>query len=296
MTKGEMPKLTFSTLSRMRELAITTVQTLIIVAIAFVITIFQCKFDIKNFNWLRFAFNFLFSTSMKVIYTRYAKTKEMENPDIVLLKNTVDSDRKDIFNEQKTQEFDDEIDRRNKIARLDSYIAVLDSKKPRAFKEKKRQEKIKLNASLRDWAFNYKTALENEEDTENFEKQKTIGSLHVWYEKIESSKLFTYGKSNKLRKKKYSFSAVASSLNRSVVPVTVSLIISVIFGTIQNNSEINGQLWIDLMGYLFSIGMGVWWGLSNGKSIIQEDYFEVLTNVSMLVRDVKKKIGVKGGI
>lgn len=273
---------------RYRDTFVVVVQTLAVLMFALVITILSCGFNLKEFNWLTFAFNFIFTTSMKASYTNYAKTKEMQEENVVLLMNTIAMDRKAVYDAQKTKEFEEEVERRNKINKLEAYINKLDQKTYKNIK--KNEEKIKI----RTWAFEYKQALINEKDTLEFEKIKSVNSINVYYEKIKTSKLFTYGASSKDRHKKYVFSAFNSSLNRALVPTTVSLILAVVFGTIQNNTELkSGQVWIDLAGYLFSITLGIWWGLNNGKSIIREDYTEVLNNIASLIRDIKTKIGIQ---
>lgn len=274
------------TLKKHKNLLVTLVQTIIIIGLALIITVVSCGFNFKEFNWKTFIFNFLFTSVMKMVYTSYGKFKEMQENETVTLTNTIALDRSAIYNAQKTKEFDDEIERRNKISKLEAYINFLDSKEP---SDRKKME----HRAKRTWAFNYKQALLKEENTEEFEEVKSIKSIKVDYEHIESSKLFTYGANAALRKKKYVFNSWSSSLNRAIVPTTVSIIFSVIFGAIQNNSNVKtGQVWIDLAGYLFSIGMGIWWGWNNGKTIIKEDYNEVLNNVASLIREIKTKLKI----
>lgn len=275
-------------LSRYRDIFVVVIQTIAVLIFALVITVLSCGFDFKEFNWLTFAFNFIFTTTMKASYTNYAKIKEMQEENVVLLMNTIAIDRRAVYDSQKTKEFEDEVERRNKINKLEAYINKLDSK------NYKNQQKNEEKLEKRTWAFEYKNALIEEKDTLEFEKIRSINSIKVYYEKIKTSKLFTYGASSKDRHKKYVFNAVSSSLNRALVPTTVSLILAVVFGTIQNNAELKtGQVWIDLAGYLFSIALGIWWGINNGKSIVREDYTEVLNNIASLIRDIKNKIGIK---
>ena len=272
-----------TTIKKYQGLILTIFQTMVILFFAFVLTILSCRFDFENFRWLTFIGNFGFTTYMKVTYTTYAKNKEMLAENIVVLENTINHDRTEIYNAQKTEELEEEIERRNKINRLEAYINILDNKKDFS---KYRERRV--------WAFNYKMALIEERDTREFEEIKSINSIKVYYEKIESSKLFTFGKNRNETKKKYSFNSWYSSLNRAVIPVTASILISIILGGIQNEAYVeNGQVWIDLAGYLFSIVLGAGWGISNGKAIIQEDYAEILNNVASLVRDIKTKILTK---
>ena len=273
-----------TTLKKYQGIIITLLQTIAILFIALIITVLHCGFDFEKFNWLTFALNFSFSTFMKLTYTQYAKNKEKMTENIMLLESTINHDRKQIYDAQKTEDFEKEVERRNKINKLEAYIAVLDDKKQNL----KNQEIIR---ERRNWAFDYKTALEKDQDTIEFERIRSIKSIKVVYEKIEASKLFTFGQNSKERKRKYSFNSFGSTMNRMVVPTTITLIFSVILGAIQNESYLEtGEVWIDLAGYLFSIIMGAWWGLMNGKAIIQEDYAEVLNNVVILLRDIKTKI------
>lgn len=272
-------------LKKYYSVIMTLMQTIVILFLAFVITIVQCDFQIKDFDWFRFAMNFCFSTYMKTIYTIYAKNKEMLSDNIVILKNTITHDRTEIYNAQKIKEFELEIEKLNKINKLETYISYLDNKK----KTKKNHNRIK---EQRKWAYEYKKALQMNENIEEYEKEKSIRSIKIHYEEIKSSKLFTYGMNNsKNGSKKYEFDIFSSSINRAVIPTTISLISSILFGMISNNTDLKtGQLWIDLAGYLFSIVLGAAWGYTNGKAIIQEEYAEVLNNVSGLVREIKIKI------
>ena len=275
------------TLKKYRNLLVTIAQTLIVILLALVITIVNCNFKFQDFNWLTFILNFLFTTVMKATYTSYAKSKEMLESETVILTNTIALDRAAIFNAQKTKEFELEVEKINKMNKLEAYINKLDSKQP---KPKHKEEHVKR----RNWAFEYKQALSKDEDTQEFEKQISLKSIKIDYEHIEASKLFTYGANSHLQKKKYVFNSFSSSFNRAVIPTTLSLVISVVFGAIQNDSSINtGQVWIDLAGYLFSIVLGIWWGWNNGKAIIREDYNEVLTNVSSLIREIKSKLKIE---
>lgn len=275
-------------LARYRDIFVVVVQTLVVLVFALIITVISCGFNFEEFNWLTFTFNFIFTTSMKASYTNYAKIKEMQEENVVLLMNTIAMDRRAVYDAQKTKEFEEEVERRNKISKLEAYINKLDRKNYKSIRKTSKKNEA------RTWAFEYKQALINEEKTINFERTRSLKSVKVYYEKIKTSKLFTYGASSKNRHKKYVFNATVSSLNRALIPTTVSLILAVIFGTIQNNSELKtGQVWIDLAGYLFSIALGIWWGLNNGKSIIREDYTEVLNNIASLIRDIKTKIGIQ---
>lgn len=273
-------------LKKYKNLLVTVAQTAIILGMALVITIVSCGFSFEEFNWTTFMFNFVFTTTMKVTYTSYSKSREMMSQETVTLTNTIAMDRAAIFNAQKTKQFEEEVERRNKISKLEAYINKLDSKEPNPKKVQQHREKRK-------WAFEYRQALIREEDTESFEEIRSIKSVKVSYEHIEASKLFTYGANAKVQKKKYVFSSWNSSLNRAVIPTTASLVLSVLFGALQNDSALRtGQVWIDLAGYLFSIILGIWWGWNNGKSIIREDYNEVLNNVASFIRDVKTKLKI----
>lgn len=275
------------TLKKHRNLLVTIFQTIIVVGIAFIITVVSCKFKINEFNWLTFIFNFVFTTIMKASYTNYAKEKEMLTEEVMLLTATIANDRKMIFNQQKTDDFEKEIDRRNKINKLEAYINKLDSIIPTKNKKKELIEE-------RNWAFDYKKALMSGQETEEFERIKSINSINIDYEHIEASKLFTYGANAKTHKRKYTFSSWGSSFSRAIIPVTCSVVLSLIFGLIGDDGSAmkTGQVWIDLAGYLLSIILGIWWGWTNGKAIIREDYMEVLNNIASLIRDVKNKIGI----
>ena len=279
--------ITIDKIKKQKNVIVTIFQTIIVVGIALVITIVSCNFKFKEFNWLTFLFNFIFTTVMKASYTNYSKEKELLNEEITLLTATIANDRRIIFNQQKTDDFEKEIDRRNKISKLDAYISKLDYLIPK--KKKHKKDLI----TKRNWAFEYKKALEKNQETEEFEKTISIKSIKIDYEHIEASKLFTYGANAKTRKKKYVFSSWNSSLNRALIPVTVSMFMSIIFGAIKAEGGLNsGQVWIDFSFYMFSVILGIWWGYNNGKAIIKEDYTEVLNNVASLIRDVKNKIGI----
>lgn len=270
------------------DIIITTIQTFAIILFASIITVFQCGFDFEKFDWLNFSLNFIFTTSMKVSYTVFSKNRELKTSDIVLLRNTIAADRKAVYDAQKNKEFEMEVERRNKISKLEALISKLDNKN---HKNVKLREK---NRKLRDWAFDYKKALIEKKDFSEFEKIRSLESIkNINYEKVEASKLFSFGQNGKQRKKKYVFNSFTTSLNRAVLPIISTFILSVVFSTIKSEGNISDyQLWIDLISYLFSISIGAWWGLSNGKCIIQEDYSEILNNVANYVREVATEIGV----
>ena len=270
--------MTLDKLNKYKGIIITTIQTLVILAIAFMLTILSCGFNFKEFNWVRFIFSFIFTTAMKAIYTNYSKNKELENEDIQILKATINKDKREIFDAKKTEDFKLSIEKRNKIKKLDAYITHLDNlKKPKI--------------EIRNWAFNYKEALIHNKDTIEFEKERSLNSVKVNYEHVEFSKLFTYGANDKIHKNKYTFNSMLVSLNRAVIPTTISILFSIVFGTLQGENYLtSGNVWIDLVMYLFSIVLGAWWGLNNGKTIIDEEYTEVLNNVASLIREVKSEI------
>lgn len=271
--------LKITNLTKYKGLIITCIQTIVILLFAFVLTILKCGFDLQKFDFMTFAFTFVFTNSMKMIYTSYSKNKALLDDDIVILQKTIRKDKTQIFNQRKNEEFKQAIERRNKIKKLDALIVKLDNSNK--------------NSSLRLWAFDYKQALINRNDIEQFERKQSLDSIKVAYEHIEFSKLFTYGLNEKIKKNKYTFNSFTTSFNRAILPTSLSIIFSVLFGTIQNESYLKtGDVWIDLAMYLFSIVLGAWWGLNNGKAIIQEDYAEVLNNVASLIREIKTEIGV----
>ena len=277
-----------TSIGKYTDIIITAIQTFAIILFASIITVFQCGFDFEKFDWLSFSLNFIFTTSMKVSYTVFSKNRELKTPDIVLLRNTIAADRKAVYDAQKNKDFEVEVERRNKISKLEVLISKLDNK---SCKNQKNKEK---NRELRDWAFDYKKALTEKKDCTEFEKKRSLESIrNIDYEKVEASKLFSFGQNGKQRKKKYVFNSLATSLNRAIIPMLTTFILSVVFSTIKSNGNISDyQLWIDLISYLFSITIGAWWGLGNGKHIIQEDYSEVLNNVANYVREVATEIGV----
>lgn len=282
--------------SKYKNFIITALQTIVTIALAFVMTLIGCRFRIEEFNWIMFVMTFVLSTYMKAVYTEYQKKKELEKEDITTLENTINLDKKEIFAAEKNKEFEKEVERINAMNKLDAYISLLDN-----IPENKKSENIKW---LRKWAYSYFKALELKQNTDEFEIEKNIGSVKwvkydhlfwhfrkVKYEKIESSKLFAFGKNGRKRAKKYSFSAVAASLNRIVVPLTVTTIFSLIFGLLAPDPQnFTWELAMQLVSYLFSISLGIWWGIRNGKAIIQEDYTEVLNNVASLTREIKAEI------
>lgn len=270
--------MTLEKINKYKGIIITVLQTLVILAIAFVLTILSCGFNFKEFNWVRFIFSFIFTTVMKAVYTNYSKTKELENDDILTLKLTINKDKREIFDCKKTEEFKNAIDRRNKIKKLDAIITKLDNLK-------------KPDIPFRNWAFNYKQALLHNQSTLEYEKTRSLNSVKINYEYVEFSKLFTYGQNDKTHKNKYTFNSFLASFNRAVIPTTASVLFSVVFGTLQGDAYIaTGSVWIDLFMYIFSICLGAWWGLNNGKAIIQEDYTEILNNVASLIREIKKEV------
>ena len=128
--------MTLEKLNKYRGLIITILQTLVILGIAFVLTVLSCGFNFKEFNWVRFIFSFIFTVAMKAIYTSYSKNKEMLNEDIVTLRLTINKDKREIFDAKKTEEFKEALNRRNAIKKLDAYITKLDNKKQPNIKER----------------------------------------------------------------------------------------------------------------------------------------------------------------
>lgn len=276
-----------------KNILLTAFQTIIILIIAAVITFVGCKFQIKNFRWVVFVGNFLFTTMMKVVYTNYSKVNALKDIDIVTLQTAIFEDKKQIYNYNLTEDFNIEVERINNINLLSSYISQLDSKKEINDKEKE----------LRAWAFEYRIALEKtyEPIIPEFEEKKSIKSIKLSffteYERVDPSKLFTYGINSKDKKKKYTFNTMSSSLSRGAFPTIVGLILSLLWGLIGVDGDVEvGQMLIDFASYVMSIGLGIWWGFQNGKAIIQEDYSEVLNNIASLVREVKSKIFKKNNI
>ncbi len=261
--------LKLSNLKANGNLISTVSQTAVLIIFSMLITIVHCSMNNSEFNWLTFTMTFLLSNYSKAIFVRYKSNVCLKNDDIVQKQIVITKDKNWIFQNNKTEEFKEELRKINETNKLDAIIDY-------CYRKKNKED-------LLQWAFDIKKGVEN--------NKYSLNSIHIRYNHIKYTTLLTAGKSDGNNDKQYVFSGRKASLNRSLGSMMMSFVISYLFSTLVVNDYVaSGQVWLDLGTYLMAITTGIASGISIGEKIILEDYYSVLENVASLIREIKGKI------
>lgn len=278
-------------------------------------TLISVGWDYRKINIVVFGMMTFMSLYAKAIGTNYSSNLELqshlvngeESNEVIKLENAILDCHHKIISENRSGNFMKAILYRNYLYRIRNEILIYDSKsRKNPIKRMKYKDKLialhKLQSALDEQNYAEFDKLLKEENITKFVNIKKMKRKSMKRSNVKMTALFSImsgsldddldGGMNQLKFNKWIFAFKANA----IVLVSTPIIQLIYTGLTVKDYISSKQIWIDFMGYLVSIAMGIFSGINIGSDSIKKGYLPKLqerVKVIQEVLDIEKKIRVK---
>lgn len=267
--------------------ALITVALLILL---FLTLLASVDYDIVNFKWGDFAFSIFYWISGRVTYFPLGNDIGELNPDVKICENTISKYRKLIYQKKVNKLVSDKFKERNVVSKVSAYIDELDIKLNK-LSDKQSKKKIDMCNKLllkREQAMDY---LDKFQKKQKYTGKFNPNNIRVKYDILDFGTCFSYGANNRLKGKKYRINIQTEGVSKSIPSFIWSISLSVLSATTSILSygftfEALYVFFIKLVLFL----LGCFNGLTLGKSVIEENKYNVLLNITHEIKEVITEI------
>jgi hypothetical protein len=290
-------------------------QLLILILILTLTTLINAGWDPEQINYVSFGLMTFLSLYSKSIGMNYSSNKALterlvdgkETNEVLILEREILKTHKQLLAENRTGTFDKALKYRNYGYRLRNEILKYDKKSHKSYSARtKYAEKMKkLHAALAylnrfdfDGFDNYIA----QDDVKNHFNIKAMSWYSMRRSNLKMSSLFSL-MSNNIDSdldggiKSISFNKWRYAFQTQIGILIVTPIIQIAYTGLTVNDYVSSkQIWLDFMGYLVSIAMGLFNGFNVGTESITRGYLSKLqerTKVIQEISNIEKKIKVE---
>ena len=290
-------------------------QLLILILILTLTTLINAGWDASQINYVSFGLMTFLSLYSKSIGMNYSSNKSLterivdgvETNEVLILERTILNVHKQLLSENRTGSFEKALKYRNYGYRLRNEILIFDKKSRKNYNARtKYAEKLKkLHTALdfldRNDYDGFDTYL-SQDDVKKIFNIKAMSFCSMRRSNLKMSALFSLMSNNidsdldggihsiSFNKWKYAFQTQIGIL---IVTPIIQLIYT---GLTVNDYVSSKQIWLDFMGYLVSIAMGLFNGFNVGTESITRGYLSKLqerTKVIQEISNIEKKLKVE---
>ena len=291
------------------------IQLLILILILTLTTLINAGWDPSQINYVSFGLMTFLSLYSKSIGMNYSSNKALterivdgiETNEVLILERTILNVHKQLLAENRTGTFEKALKYRNYGYRLRNEILLYDKKSRKNYSSRtKYAEKMKkLHMALTYLDRCDFDSFENyvaQDDIKNQFNIKAMSRCSMRRSNIKMSSLFSLMSNNidsdldggthsiSFNKWKYAFQT-------QIVLLVVTPIVQLIYTGLTVNDYVSSkQIWLDFVGYLVSIAVGLFNGFNVGTESITRGYLSKLqerTKVIQEISNIEKKIKVE---
>lgn len=268
----------------------------VIVLVAFLTTLMATGFDIMQFDYVMFTLSTMYSIYGRAVATSYSSgTEKAVNTDVRLLAESVFAKRKLYFASDKQKAFDEVLYYYNCQRCYEQYYLDLSKKHLFISPGHKRHEKITTLLKNCDTLLKL---LKNKkyEEFETLSKEYQMYSIrrNYPYLTVKTTHLWCgTATSDKTNNDAFAFNSAKSSINYAMPSMVGIALFNFMLSSLIVGFNGTAETIIKLCSYLFSIVMGISWGIRNGKRIISDDYRNILSNNLKLIKMLFQDAGIK---
>ena len=290
-------------------------QLIILLLILTLTTLINAGWDPNSINYVSFGLMTFLSLYSKSIGMNYSSNKALterlvdgkETNEVLILERTILNVHKQLLTENRTGTFEKALKYRNYGYRLRNEILKYDKKSRKSYSARtKYAEKMKkLHAALAyldrcdfDGFDNYIA----QDDVKSYFNIKAMSICSMRRSNLKMSSLFSL-MSNSIDSdldggiRSISFNKWKYAFQTQIGILIITPIIQIAYTGLTVNDYVSSkQIWLDFMGYLVSIAMGLFNGFNVGTESITRGYLSKLqerTKVIQEISNIEKKIKVE---
>ena len=260
--------------------------TITLLALLFFTLLATVNYSIEQINWGDFLFSIFYWVSGRMTYFPLGIEIGEQNADVKLLERTISKYRKEIFKTKSNKLIAEKFKFKNTLSKANAYVNVLDLElnKLSDKQSKKAVKRCEFIMRRREEVIDF---IDKFERHEKYRGKFNIDNVRVKYDILDFGTCFSYGNDARALGHKYKINIHAEGVKKSVPAFLWSLFMSFMSATMSILQY--GFTWTALVMFMIKLVlflMGCYNGLTLGRTVIEEDKYNVLLNITEAVKEV----------
>ena len=260
--------------------------TITLLALLFFTLLATVDYSIEQINWGDFLFSIFYWVSGRMTYFPLGIEIGEQNADVKLLERTISKYRKEIFKTKSNKLIAEKFKFKNTLSKANAYVNVLDLElnKLSDKQSKKAVKRCEFIMRRREEVIDF---IDKFERHEKYRGKFNIDNVRVKYDILDFGTCFSYGNDARALGHKYKINIHAEGVKKSVPAFLWSLFMSFMSATMSILQY--GFTWTALVMFMIKLVlflMGCYNGLTLGRTVIEEDKYNVLLNITEAVKEV----------
>lgn len=260
--------------------------TITLLALLFFTLLATVNYSIEQINWGDFLFSIFYWVSGRMTYFPLGIEIGEQNTDVKLLERTISKYRKEIFKTKTNKLIAEKFKFKNTLSKANAYVNVLDLElnKLSDKQNKKAVKRCDFIMRRREEVIDF---IDKFERKEKYRGKFNIDNVRVKYDILDFGTCFSYGNDARALGHKYKINIHAEGVKKSVPAFLWSVFMSFMSATMSILQY--GFTWTALVMFMIKLVlflMGCYNGLTLGRTVIEEDKYNVLLNITEAVKEV----------
>ena len=270
--------------------------TITLLILLFFTLLATVNYSISSVNWGDFFFSIFYWVSGRMTYFPLGVEIGEQNQEVKNLETTISSYRNAIYRSKTNKPIAEKFKFKNTLSKATAYLNVIDLELNKL--SDKQNEKARKRCDLlfkrREEVIDF---IDKFEKKEKYRGKFNIDIIRVKYDILDFGTCFSYGNDARAIGHKYKINVQNEGVKKSIPAFTWSVFMSFMSASISILQY--GFTWTALVMFMIKLVlflMGCYNGLTLGKSVIEEDKYNVLLNIAEAVKEVITEVEEETGI
>lgn len=270
--------------------------TITLLMLLFFTLLATVDYSIDSINWGDFFFSVFYWVSGRMTYFPVGVEIGEQNAEVKLLERTISKYRNEIYKTKTNKPISEKFKFKNTLSKANAYLNVIDLELNR-LSDKQSAKAVKKCDSLlikREQVIDF---IDKFEKNEKYRGKFNIDTIKVKYDILDFGTCFSYGNDARRIGHRYKININEEGIKKSTPAFLWSLFMS--FMSASMSILQYGFTWTALVMFMIKLIlflMGCYNGLTLGKSVIEEDKYNVLLNITEAVKEVITEVEEETGI
>ena len=275
----------FKTINR-TKIVMPILITVTLLALLFFTLLATVDYSIETINWGDFLFSIFYWVSGRMTYFPLGMEIGEQNTEVKLLERTISKYRKEIFKTKTNKPISEKFKFKNTLSKANAYVNSLDLELNKLSDKQSSKAINKCNSLMkrREEVIDF---IDKFEKGEKYRGKFNIDNVRVKYDILDFGTCFSYGNDARALGQKYKINVYADGAKKSMPAFIWSVFMSFMSATMSILQY--GFTWTALVMFLIKLLlflMGCHNGLTLGRTVIEEDKYNVLLNITEAVKEV----------
>lgn len=270
--------------------------TITLLILLFFTLLATVNYSIEAINWGDFLFSIFYWVSGRMTYFPLGVEIGEQNAEVKLLERTISKYRNEIYKTKTNKLVSEKFKFKNTLSKATAYLNVLDLEinKLSDKQSSKAVKRCDLLFKKREQVIDF---IDKFERKEKYRGTFNIDTIRVKYDILDFGTCFSYGNDARAIGHKYKINIHNEGVKKSVPAFAWSVFMSFMSASISILQY--GFTWTALVMFMIKLVlflMGCYNGLTLGKSVIEEDKYNVLLNITEAVKEIITEIEEENSI